>query len=83
MVTQHEEETVQEEEPPGINLMVPSTRKRKKKSWTWDYFEPTGPSKDCPAKCKLCEAAGEGDGALIKRHDGSTRDMATHLRVVH
>lgn len=43
----------------------------------------TGTSKNDPARCKLCENAGDHDNAVIKRHDGSTRDMANHLRAVH
>ena len=67
----------------SILCKEPSSKKRKKSSWTWEYFVATGTSKNDPARCKLCENSGDHDNAVIKRHDGSTRDMANHLRAVH
>ena len=45
------------------------------------YMEKTGPTKNHPALCKLCEA--QGKRFEVKRYDGSTKLMIQHLREYH
>jgi len=40
-----------------------------------------GTARDAPAKCKLCKR--DGVDALVKRNQGSTRDLWAHLRRTH